>query len=157
VSDSFRFIALPAERFAPLFDRSNAALQEIGVRRMVVTEKPGFPCRVSLVDAELGETVLLVPFVHHDTSCPYRSSGPIFVRRGALTANPAVGEVPEMLRHRTLSIRAYDEVGMMTGAAVVKGGELEEAMRRLFADESVGYLHIHNAGPGCYNCRVERA
>ncbi|MGH7543490.1 MAG: DUF1203 domain-containing protein [Gemmatimonadota bacterium] len=155
--DSFRFIALPAERFAPLFGQSDAELEEIGARRMVVHEKSGFPCRVSLEDAAVGETVILTPFVHHDVASPYRASGPIFVRSGARTAAPSAGEVPEMFRHRKLSVRAYDAAGMMVSAEVVNGGDLEAPVRRLFADDVVSYLHIHNAGPGCYNCRVERA
>jgi hypothetical protein len=157
MNEGFRFIALPAERFAPFFGYSDAELEEVGARRMVVDEKPGFPCRVSLLDAEVGETVLLVPFVHHDTTSPYRASGPIFVRRDARMANPAAGEVPVMFRHRELSVRAFDSSGMMVGTEVVSGRELEKPIRRLFADEDVGYLHIHNAGPGCYNCRVVRA
>ena len=157
MDDSFQIIALPAERFEALLGQSDAELQEIGARRVVVDEKPGFPCRVSLVDAEVGETLILTPFVHHDVASPYRASGPIFVRSGAKTASPAVDEVPIMFRHRNLSIRGYDGDGMMVGAEVVNGGELEAPIRRLLADESVSYLHIHNAGPGCYNCRVVRA
>ena len=68
-----------------------------------------------------------------------------------------MGEIPAMFKDRLLSIRAYDAAAMMVGAEIVKGGELEEAIRRLFANESVSYLHIHNAKPGCYNCRVVRA
>lgn len=157
MNSSFQFIALPSEQFAPLFSRSDAELQAIGARRMIVDEKPGYPCRVSLADAEVGETVLLLSFTHHDAPSPYRASGPIFVRKGVKTANPAVGEIPVMFRHRLLSIRAYDEAAMMAGAEVVEGSELENAIRRLFANESVSYLHIHNARPGCYNCRVRRA
>lgn len=157
MSGSFRFVALPAERFAPLFVRSDAALQALGARRMVVDEKPGFPCRVSLVDAEVGESVLLVPFTHHDVSTPYRASGPIFIRSDARTAHPAVAEVPIMFKHRQLSIRAYDGAAMMVGAKVVTGSDLEATIRHLFANESVAYLHIHNAGPGCFNCSVVRA
>jgi hypothetical protein len=122
----------------------------------VADAKPGFPCRVSLADAEVGETVLLLPFTHHDVSSPYRASGPIFVRSGLKTAKPAAGEIPIMFRHRLLSIRAYDKAAMMIGAEVIQGTDLEDATRRLFANESVHYLHIHNAKPGCYNCRVVR-
>jgi hypothetical protein len=61
-----------------------------------------------------------------------------------------------MFRHRLLSIRGYDAAAMMVSAEVVNGADLEETIRRLFADENVGYLHIHNARPGCYNCRVVR-
>ncbi len=68
-----------------------------------------------------------------------------------------MGEIPVMFRHRLLSIRAYDAAAMMVGAEVVKGSELEDAIQRLYANESVSYLHIHNAQPGCYNCHVVRA
>lgn len=157
MSGSFQFIAIPSERFAALFSRSDAELRAVGARRIIVDEKPGYPCRVSLADAEVGETVLLLSFTHHNVSSPYRASGPIFVRGGVETANPAAGEIPVMFRHRLLSVRAYDVEAMMVGAEVVNGSELEDVIRRLFADENVSYLHIHNAKPGCYNCRVSRA
>lgn len=157
MSDSFRLIALSYERFATLFGQSDAELGAIGARRMIVDEKPGYPCRVSLADAEVGETVVLVPFIHHDVSSPYRASGPIFIRDGATTARPGPDEIPTMFRHRLLSLRGYDAGAMMVSAEVVEGSDLEESIRRLFADESVSYLHIHNARPGCYNCSVVRA
>jgi len=157
VSSAFQFVALPSEQFAPLWRKSDAELQAMGARRMIVDEKPGFPCRVSLADAEVGETVLLLPFVHHDVSSPYRASGPIFVRSGATTAQPAAGEIPLMFRHRLLSVRAYDAGAMMVGAEVVQGSALKDAIEHRFADARVSYLDIHNASPGCYNCRVVRA
>ena len=157
MSPSFQLIALPAERFAPLFRQSNEELEAVGARRVIVDEKPGYPCRVSLADAEVGETVLLLPFTHHDVSSPYRASGPIFVREGVNTASPPVNEIPTMFRHRQLSIRGYDAASMMVSADVVEGIVLEDTIRTLLADENVSYLHIHNARPGCYNCRVVRA
>lgn len=157
MNTSFRFVALPHEVFAPLFNQSDAELAASGAARWVVDEKPGFPCRVSMVDAEVGETVLSLSYTHHDVVSPYRASGPIFVRRGATTATPGVDEIPVMLRHRSLSIRAYDAAALMVGAEVAEGTELESVIRRFFAREDVSYLHIHNAKPGCFNCRVERA
>jgi hypothetical protein len=62
-----------------------------------------------------------------------------------------------MFRHRLLSIRGYDAAAMMVSAEVVNGSDIEESIRRMFAEETVSYLHIHNARPGCYNCQVERA
>jgi hypothetical protein len=154
---TFRFVALAHESFAPLFKLGDAELAARHARRMIVDEKPGFPCRVSLADAEPGETVLLLPFVHHAAASPYRGEGPIFVREGARTARPELGEIPLMFRHRLLSLRAYDETGMMRDAEVVKGDALADAIGRAFGDPRVGYLHLHNAGPGCYNCTVIRA
>jgi len=157
MTTSFRLIALPSAQFAPLFSKSNSELQVVGACRMAADENPGVPCRVSLVDAAIGETVLLFPFTHHDVRSPYRASGPIFVRRDATTAIPALDEIPAMFRHRLLSLRGYDESAMMVGADVVNGSELEDAIRRLFASEGVSYLHVHSARTGCYLCRVVRA
>jgi len=72
-------------------------------------------------------------------------------------ASPAVGEIPEMLRHRLLSVRAYDRGAMLVAAEVVNGTDLDATVRGLFASGAVSYLHVHNARPGCYNCRVVRA
>jgi hypothetical protein len=153
----FRLVALPHDQFAPLFDLSDAELGAMNARRETVDHRPGFPCRVSLADAEVGETVLLLPFVHHDVQGPYRASGPIYVRQGARTARPAAGEIPLMFRHRLLSLRAYDPAATLVKASVVNGTELEGAIAAMFADQAVGYLHIHNASPGCFTCLAERA
>ena len=157
MKQAFQILPLQYEQFAPLFALSDAELQSRGVRRMTVNEKPGFPCRASLADAGIGEVVLLLPYAHHDVDSPYRASGPIFIRKDVETAHPAVDEVPEMLRHRLLSLRAYDDSATMIDADIVPGSELEEVIRRLFANDRVRYLHIHNARPGCFNCRVVRA
>lgn len=152
----FQITALPIEKFSSLLKQSDAELRTIGARRMVADKKPGFPCRVSLVDAEPGEEVLLLPFTHHDVTSPYRADGPIFVRVNAQNVTFEVNEVPAMIRSRLLSIRAYDTAGMMLISDVVSGSELEEHLWRFFADPQVEYIHIHNARPGCYNCRVDR-
>ena len=154
---SFRIVALPAETFAPLFDLDEAELAARGARRAVVDAKPGYPCRVSLADAEIGETVILLTHTHHEVESPYRASGPIYVRRGAATAELAPGEIPAILLHRQLSLRAYDGEAMMVRSEVVEGSEVAAAIARHFEDPAVSYLHVHNAKPGCFNCRVERA
>ena len=153
----FQITALPIEKFSSLLAQSDDELRMIGARRMVADKKPGFPCRVSLVDAEPGEEVLLVPFTHHDVTSPYRAAGPIFVRVNAQTVKLEADEIPSMIRSRLLSIRGYDAAAMMAAADVVNGNELDEHVWRLFGDKQVEYIHVHNARPGCYNCRIERA
>ena len=61
-----------------------------------------------------------------------------------------------MLRSRLLSLRAFDDAGMLVHADVVDGREVEEAIERLFAANETSYLHVHFARPGCYAARVER-
>ena len=158
MSDSgFRVVALEAEPFAPLWALDDGELHARGMRRIVADSKPGSPCRVSLLDAEPGERLLLLHFAHHDVATPYRSSGPILVRENAVTARPAVNEIPDMLRARLLSLRAYDARGMLVASDIAEGGALDARLSDLFADPEVAYVHLHNARPGCFNCRVERA
>ena|SRR5215510_14539527 len=152
----FKFVALPLEHFIHLFSMSDVELATVDAKRMTVDAQPGFPCRVSLMDAPVGERVILTHFPHHEANSPYQSSGPIFVRELAQTAKPEVNKIPRMLNHRLLSVRAYDGDAMMQAARVVEGEALEEAIRDFFASEAISYLHIHNAAPGCFNCAVQR-
>jgi uncharacterized protein DUF1203 len=153
----FQFVALPIENFSHLFSMNDAELATHGARRVNVDSNPGYPCRVTLTDATVGESVVLTPFRHHDVTSPYQSAGPIFVRENASTATPHVNEIPVMFLHRLLSVRAYDEAAMMKSARVVEGRDLEATIRDFFTNGSISYLHIHNAAPGCFNCLVQRA
>ena len=153
----FQFVALPIDNFSHLFSMNDAELESHGAKRVNVDSHPGYPCRVSLMDAPVNESVILTTFRHHDVISPYQSAGPIFVRENAQTAKPQINEIPVMFHHRLLSVRAYDEAAMMKKAKVVEGIALEETIREFFTTESISYLQIHNAGPGCFNCTVQRA
>lgn len=148
---------LDIEVFRPLFGLQDDALRARGVVRMVADAKPGFPCRVTLEDAEPGETVLLLPWRHLDVDTPYRADGPIFVRESARATRVSRNAIPEQQRSRLLSVRAYDAAGWMRDAEVVDGVALEPLIARFLADPEVDYLHVHNARRGCYACRVDRA
>jgi hypothetical protein len=152
----FQIVALDADRYGPLHALDDAALAARGILRQTVPDDGGVPCRVSLEDAKPGERVLLLNHVHHDVATPYRASGPIYVREQARTARLAPGEIPAMLERRLLSLRAYDAAGMLVESEVVEGRDLRAALDAAFEQESVAYLHVHNARPGCFNCAVER-
>jgi len=154
---NFRIVGLPLAQFQPLLSLDDNDLAQKGARRLVVDAKPGFPCRVSLQDAEIGERVVLVPFVHHDVESPYRALGPIFVRETAQQVDLTPGEIPDLLTNRVLSVHAYNDKGMMVNASVTPGKELKPQIEKFFGDATISYLHLHNAGAGCYSCRVERA
>jgi hypothetical protein len=153
---SFQIHALPFEPFAPLFALSDDELRVRDIRSVVADASGGFPCRVSLQDAGEHERLLLLPYDHHRVSTPYRASGPVYVRESATQARPALDVVPELLRRRQLSLRAYDARGMMVWAEVLPGVEVEQGIAGLFAIDRSAYIHIHYAQPGCYACRVER-
>jgi hypothetical protein len=154
---SFRITGLPAKDFAHLFALSDDELARRGaVRRIADGRTPGYPCRVSLTDSQLGDELLLVNYEHHPVDSPYRMRFAVYVRRGDETYD-AVNKVPDQLRVRTLAVRAFDADAMMVGWELVDGRDLDAAIEQLFADRRAAYLHVHYAAPGCYAARVDRA
>ena len=86
----FQVSALPANRFSHLYGLGDDELNDIGVVVMTADSKPGFPCRVSLTDAEPGTRMLLLNYEHQDAATPYRSRHAIFVADGAREGGLAV-------------------------------------------------------------------
>ncbi|HTV97145.1 MAG TPA: DUF1203 domain-containing protein [Steroidobacteraceae bacterium] len=153
----FQLVGLPCAQFAPLFSLSDAALSKLNARRVVAASRPGYPCRVSLTDAEIGEELLLLPYEHQPADSPYKASGPIFVRQGARQATLEPGVIPDYVASRLMSVRAYDDAHSMTDACVCPGADSAPVIRRMFCDPRVAYIHLHNAMRGCFSCAVRRA
>ncbi len=151
-----RITGLPAADFAPLFALSDADLAARGALRVVADAPHAYPCRVSLTDAAPGDALLLVNYEHQPAATPYRSRHAVYVRDGETTFD-AVDRVPDQLRRRILSLRAFDAAGMLLGADLAEGAALEPAAERLLALPGAAYLHAHFAKPGCYAARIERA
>lgn len=152
----FRIKGLSPEPFAPLFGLSDDELADRGVVRKTCDSHPGFPCRVTLADAEPGETLLLLNHEHQPADTPYRSGHAIFVRESAREAARYDNEIPEVLSRRLLSVRAFDAAGMMVDADVVEGTALTPLIERFFADPATSYMHAHNAKRGCFAARIDR-
>jgi hypothetical protein len=153
---SFQIHALAAEPFVKYFNYTATQLEKIGAQRHTVTESPGTPCRVSLADAQVSETVVLLNYEHQPNNTPYRATHAIFVRKGAVQAMPDVNTVPDVLASRLLSIRGFDDAHNMRVADVVDGVELAAALDEMFGTVGVDYIHIHNAKQGCFAARVTR-
>lgn len=153
---SFRVMPRAASEFAYLFGKSDEELAALGARAYIADAKPGFPCRVALRDAEPGERLILVNFEHQPADNPYRSAHAVFVLDGAAEATVRPDEVPLFLAHRQLSVRAFDANHMMIGAEVVDGCDAAACFGNLLSIPGSRYLHVHNAGRGCYLARVEK-
>jgi hypothetical protein len=153
----FQLRGLDPAIFAPLFRFGDADLAARGARRVIATAAPGFPCRISLADAEVGDELLLLPFEHQPAASPYRALGPIYVRRDARPPGLAPGEVPDYVSRRLISARAYDAGHCMVAASVTPGAAVTAELERLFDDDQVAYLHLHHAARGCFLGRVDRA
>ena len=154
---SFRITGLSPAPFRAMFSLDDAQLAALGAQRLFADDNSGYPCRVSLAHAAPGEELILMSFPHQAAHSPYRAAGPIYARKSATVAFDALNTVPEPVRVRLLSVRAYDAADMIVDAEVVDGGEIEALIERFFARQDVAYLHIHYARRGCYACRVDRA
>lgn len=154
---AFRVSGLDPAPFRHLYGLSDDALAAYGAKRYVADAKPGFPDRIELRDVEPGETLLLLNFEHQPAQTPYRASHAIFVREGAERACSGLNVVPEPLKVRPISLRAFNEDGEMVDADLVDGRELEPLIERFFAKSDVAYLHAHYAKRGCYAARIDHA
>jgi hypothetical protein len=153
----FRIQGLDPAAFRHLFGLPDDVLAAHGARREHADAKPGYPDRIALTDAEPGESLLLVNYVHQDTPTPYRASHAVFVREGDTARFDRVNEVPPSLRTRTLSVRAFDANDMMVDADLAQGERVEALIDDYLGREDVAYLDVHYAKRGCFACRVTRA
>lgn len=154
---TYKITGLDPAQFAHLVGLGDQQLARHGAARMTADTRPSFPCRVTLDDAEIGETLLLVNHVSHQGNNPYRASHAIFVSESATEAAAYEDEIPPSLARRVLSLRAFDADGMMTDAALAQPGEADPAIRRLLGDPAVDHIDAHNATRGCFAARVDRA
>lgn len=143
--------------FKPLYGLSDAELAAFGAVRRRADEKPGFPCRVTLEDADPGEDLILINYQHLPVDSPYRATYAIFVREGAEQAAEYRDDVPLQLSRRLLALRAFDADGMLLKGDVIDGSELAGLIDPWLEDPAVAYLQAYNARPGCFAARIDRA
>jgi len=116
------------------------------------------PCRHCLAEADIGAPVLLGSYHFGRPYGVYWTPSPIFVHAETCKRFEWADSVPEIVRHRLVSVRAYDtddmciyDLGDVCDAAYV-----ERLLDRALADRRTDYVNIHTARPGCFLCRVER-
>lgn len=132
-----------------------ARIDVSGARAVIVTNKPGFPCRVSLEDAEPGEEVLLLNHVSNKADGPFRSAFAIYVREAA---EPALfrDSLPPVFATRTISLRGFDADGDLRAAELAAGNAIDSAIRAMLARPEVAFINAHNAAAGCFAARIVR-
>lgn len=138
----------------PLFDLDDAGLAAHHAVRRIADSARGFPCRVSLRDAAVGEELLLVPYWHQPAASPYRACGPVFIRRGAMPARLAANAVPPYVAQRLVSVRAYDHADCLVAAEVMEGVQVGAWLGGQLDDPGIAYAHLHSARHGCYLCHA---
>lgn len=154
---SFHFNGLAPNQFAPLFELSDTDLAVQNIVKMTADTQPGFPCRVSLQEAQLNDTVLLLNFDHLDVASPYAARHAIFVAQSSRPTPLDVDAIPEVISNRLVSLRAFDQNDHIIDADVAEGSDARAVLERMFADPATCYVDTHAAKRGCFLARATRA
>lgn len=152
---SFVVTGLSAEPYRHLYGLSEAELADHGACRYTADSSPGFPDRIEMRDAQIGETLLLVNHASMDKPTPYKTSHAIFVLEGAQETYRATNRIPQVMHRRLLSLRAFDANGMMLDAELAEGDAISQAIERLLSNREVVRIHAHYALRGCYAGLIE--
>lgn len=133
-----------------------AELIAAGAIRVTADQPDAYPCRITLEDAEPGESLILLNHVSADVATPFRASHAIFIREQAAAASHHVNAVPSVVARRATSLRGFDANGMMRDAILAQPGEADAGIRRLLEKEEIVHVDIHTATWGCFLARAER-
>ncbi|MCI0416147.1 DUF1203 domain-containing protein [bacterium] len=69
----------------------------------------------------------------------------------------AIGEKSALCCETPTHFGANLQLAIVDGSIRSDGSNLEEQIERFFSDERILYLNLHNAKPGCFSRRVDRA
>ncbi len=152
----YRITGLSAKPFRYLYGLSNQDLESYGAKRYVADNAPGYPDRIEMRDAGLGESLILVNHTYQPAKNAYHGRHAIFVLEGAENTYDTIDIIPEVLRIRPISLRAFDKNHEIIDADLIDGSKLETLIRHFFDNPQVIYLHAHNAKRGCYAGRIDR-
>lgn len=153
----FTIRGLDPAGFRPLFALSGEALAARGIIARIADRKPGFPCRISLEDADPGERVLLLNYESHKAATPYRSAYAIYVRDCA-AAGAYRDALPPVMEKRPIALRIFDADGMLIGADLGReGAETKAKIEAIFENPAAACIHAHNAMHGCFAAEIRRA
>ncbi len=154
---SFRITGLDSDQFSHLYGMTDEELAKHGARRKVLAEGSVVPDRIELREVRAGETAILLNYLHQPADTAYRASHAIFIREGAVQSCNEVDVIPDLLKTRLISLRAFSHEHELAAADVVDGDQLPPLIEKFFNDPAVAYLHAHYARPGCYAAKIERA
>ena len=153
---AYRIEGLAPQAFESLFAMMDGELAARGAMRVTADSPTGFPCRVSLRDADEGEELVLLNHVSHDVKGPFRTTYAIYVRRDAEAPASFTDEAPPYLDSRTLSLRGFGADGLLKHGLLAMPGEADAKIRALLERPEVDTIHAHAATYGCFLARIER-
>ncbi len=154
---NFKIAGLTPITFSHLFGLPDHELARHNVIRYKVDAENTSPCRITLQDAAIGDSVLLMNYEHQPVKNAYQSRHAIYVNEAATAAGVFVNEIPAQMQRRLLSIRAFDAADEIIDADVIDGSDARTLIQRFFSTQKTSYLHVHFARRGCFAARVDRS
>jgi hypothetical protein len=117
------------------------------------------PCRHCLAEAVPGQAVVLGSYHFGRPGGIYWTPSPIWLHAEGCVRFEQVNVIPDIVRNRLVSVRAYDadDFCLYDLGDVGDGREVDALIDRCLADPRTDFVNIHTARPGCFLCRVERA
>lgn len=82
--------------------------------------------------------------------------GPIFIHERECDHFPEGDRFPERLRFIPLTFNAYGLGRKLLAQHRIDDGTVENAVRHLFSDADVSYIHVRNTEAGCFIATLER-
>ncbi len=152
---NFRIAGLTPITFSHLFGLPGYELARHNVIRYKVDTENSSPCRITLQDAAIGDSVLLLNYEHQPAKNAYQSSHAIYINEAATVAGMFVNEIPAQMQRRLLSIRAFDAAHKIIDADVVEGSDAKTLIPNFLIAQETAYLHVHFARRGCFAARVD--
>ncbi|MBL8513858.1 MAG: DUF1203 domain-containing protein [Betaproteobacteria bacterium] len=152
----YRILGLHPAQFDAIRHQPDDVLAATHAERHVADAPDAYPCRISLRDAQPGDSLILMNHEHLPVNSPYRSRHAIYINEQSLEQARVDNRVPAQLQRRLLSVRGFDAGNMILDDEVVDGKALEAEIARQLSNPAIAFLHVHFARRGCYAARVER-
>lgn len=151
----YRCVALSthdAERYR------TARVDDFGHRIQRVDGRETYPCRHCLREAPGGKGMLLLSHQAPEPRSVYGHLTAIFLCAHPCTRFEEPDVVPQIVRNRHVSLRAFRSDGMMLYEAneLIEGEGHGAAIRRIFDRDEVAYINAHTAKAGCMLGHVVR-
>ena len=155
VMSSYRCIALSTH---DALRYRAAAVDDFGYSIQRFVDRDSHPCRHCLREASGENGMLLLSHQAPEPRSVYGHPTAIFVCATACERFGEPDRVPDIVRNRHVSLRAFRSDGMMLYAAneLAEGEGHDAAIRRIFSRDEVAFINAHTAKAGCLLCHIAR-
>jgi hypothetical protein len=118
------------------------------------------PCRSCLKQFNPGDRRILFSYRPNPVDHPYNEAGPVFIHFEDCPSYADYSAFPPEVENGRIKFplvfRAYDNDGRITGAHAHDGGSAGTALRTLFENDQVAFVHVRNALAGCFVTHLDR-